>query len=358
MTEIGIVGAGAGGAAAAFTIAYAAPDANVTILEKSGGVCGRAATRRHGDLTYDYGANYLKSDDERVVELVTETLDSDGLVDAAEPIYTFEVDGEVTPGRDADEHKWSYRRGLTQIAKRLLGRTDLSVHRRTRVETIRRIGEADGSAEATARWELDDANGETWGPFDVLLLNPPAPQTAELLRDAEWDSPLRERLVEVVDDVEFRTVWTAVLHYPFTVDVPYYALINTDKEHPVGWISREECKAGHVPDGETLLIVQANHEWSVERYDDDPATNVSALADHAAAIMDDDRLADPEWTDHQGWRYALPESGVTRGPLDSAGAENLYLLGDWVAGEARLHAAIANGLDVGERVVHGLSVGQ
>ncbi|WP_418286796.1 NAD(P)/FAD-dependent oxidoreductase [Halorubrum sp. DTA46] len=348
MTSIGIVGAGAGGVAAAFVVADAAPDADVTIFEKSGGLCGRAATRRHEDLTYDYGANYLKSDDERVVELVTETLDSDGLVDVTEPIYAFEADDEVSPGRDADDHKWSYRQGLTQIAKRLLARTDATVHRWTRIETIRRLDDAE------ARWELDDADGETWGPFDALLVNPPAPQTVDLLRDAEWDAPLRETLVDAIGDVEYRTVWTAVLHYPFGIDVPYYGLVNTDKEHPVGWISREECKPGHVPAGETLLVVQANHEWSVAHYDDDPAANVAALADHAAAIMGDERLADPDWTDHQGWRYAQPEAGVDRGPIDSAREEGLYLLGDWVAGEGRLHAALANGLDVGERVVYGL----
>ena len=348
MTSIGIVGAGAGGVAAAFVVANAAPDADVTIFEKSGGLCGRAATRRHEDLTYDYGANYLKSDDERVVELVMETLDSDGLVDVTEPIYTFDADDEVSPGRDADEHKWSYRQGLTQIAKRLLAGTDATVHRRTRIETVRRLEGAED------RWEVDDADGETWGPFDVLLLNPPAPQTAELLRDAEWDAPLRETLVDAIGDVEYRTVWTAVLHYPFAIDVPYYGLVNTDKEHAVGWISREECKPGHVPDDETLLVVQANHEWSVARYDDDPDANVAALADHAAAILDDERLADPDWTDHQGWRYAQPEAGVDRGPIDSAREEGLYLLGDWVAGEGRLHAALANGLDCGERVVYGL----
>ncbi len=358
MTNIGIVGAGAGATAAAFVIANAAPEADVTILEKSGGVCGRAATRRHDDITYDYGANYLKSDNERVVELVTETLDADGLVDIAEPIYTFDVDGEVAPGRDADEHKWSYRSGLTQVAKRLLDRTNATVHRRTRIETIRRTSEdgRESDSDADERWELDDADGETWGPFDVLLLNPPAPQTATLLRDAEWDSPLREKLADAAGDVGYRTVWSAVLHYPFAIDVPYYGLVNTDKEHPVGWISREECKAGHVPDDETLLIVQASHQWSVDHYDDDPAKNVASLAEHAAAILDDHRLADPAWTDYQGWRYAQPESGVDRGPLDSARVEGLYLLGDWVAGEGRLHAALANGLDIGERVVHGLSV--
>lgn len=105
VTHIGIVGAGAGAAAAAFTVDGAVPDADVTVFEKSGGLCGRAATRRHGELTYDYGANYLKADDDRVVELITETLDSEGLVDIAEPIYVFDADGEVSPGRDADEHK-------------------------------------------------------------------------------------------------------------------------------------------------------------------------------------------------------------------------------------------------------------
>jgi len=353
VTDVGIVGAGAGAAAAAFVIDRTVPEADVTVLEKSGGLCGRAATRRHDDLTYDYGANYLKSDDDRVVELITETLDDEGLVDVTEPVYTFEADEEVSPGRDADEHKWSYRRGLTQIAKRLFGRTDATVHRRTRVETVRRV-EAVGGASDDARWELDDADGETHGPFDVLLLNPPAPQTAELLRTAEWDDPLRETLVEAIGAVEYRSVWTAVLRYPFAIDVPYYGLVNTDKEHAVGWISREECKAGHVPDGETLLVVQASDAWSDAHYDDDPAENVAALADHAAEIVGDERLADPDWTDHQGWRYAQPEGGVDRGPVDSARDAGLYLLGDWVAGEGRLHAAIANGLDVGERVAYGI----
>lgn len=348
MTDIGIVGAGAAAAAAAFVLSDAAPDADVTVVEKSGGLCGRAATRRRGDLIYDYGANYLTSDDDRVVELITETLDDDGLVDISEPVYTFDADGAVSRGRDADGHKWSYREGLTQIAKRLFARTDATVHRRTRVETVRRVGK--GRSRDEKRWELLDTDGETWGPFDALLLNPPAPQTADLLRTAEWDSPIREALVDAVGDVAYRSVWTAVLRYPFEIDVPYYGLVNVDKAHAVGWISREECKPGHVPAGETLLVVQANHEWSAARYDADPAENVAALADHAAAIVGDDRLVDPTWTDHQGWRYALPEGAVDGEAVDAARGDGLHLLGDWVAGEGRLHVALANGLDVGERV--------
>jgi predicted NAD/FAD-dependent oxidoreductase len=344
VTSIGIVGAGASAAATAFRLATELSGADVTVLEKSGGVCGRAATRRHGDLTYDYGANYLKSDDERVVDLITETLDTDGLVDVTDPVHIFDASGEVSPGRPVDDHKWSYRRGLTQIAKRLFARTDATVHRRTRVETLRRDGDA---------WTLVDADGGTWGPFDAVVLNPPGPQTADLLRNAAWDASPRDALAEAAD-LPYRTVWTAVLHYPFEIDVPYYGLVNADKDHDVGWISREECKPGHVPEGESLLVVQANHEWSATHYDDDPAANVAALADYAADIVGDERLRDPDWTDHQGWRYALPEDGAPEAPLETAESEGLYCTGDWVTGEGRLHAALASGLDTGDRVADAL----
>ncbi|MFQ3285150.1 NAD(P)/FAD-dependent oxidoreductase [Natronomonas sp.] len=359
MTAIGVVGAGAAAAAATLVVETAVPDADVTVLEKSGGLCGRAATRRHDDIVYDYGANYVKSDDERVVELLTETLDTDGLVDASEPIYTFDESGAVSPGREADEHKWSYESGLTQIAKRLFGRTDAEIHRRTRVATIRRENGGEGETPETGggngddgAWTLVDADGESWGPFDVVLLNPPAPQTAELLADAEWDDDRREALRAAAAEVPYRAVWTAVLRYPFRLDRPYYGLVNTDKNHDVGWISREECKAGHVPDGDSLLVVQAGGEWSSEHYDRDPAENVAELAELTAGIVGDERLTDPSWTDYQGWRYALPEGSVRRGPLDSAESAGLYCLGDWVVGEGRIHAALANGLDVGERVAY------
>jgi len=341
--HIGVIGAGAGGAAASYVLAQTLPDAELTVLEKSGGLCGRAATHRRDGIRYDYGANYVKDEDDRVAELLTEELDADGLVEITEPIYVFDEEGTVSEGRDSDTTNWTYTEGLTQIAKRLFGETDATIHRRTRVEQITRSGE---------HWELTDTDGEQWGPFDVLLCNPPAPQTAELLGSAEWDAPFVDELVEAVDSVSYRTIWTAVLGYEFELDVPYYGLVNPGKEHEIGWISREECKQGHVPDGESVLIVQANQEWSVEHYDDDPAGNVRELSELTADIVGDERLTSPEWTDHQGWRYALADDAVPQGPIDSAADENLYFTGDWLPGEARVHAALRNGLVVGEQIAH------
>ena len=70
----------------------------------------------------------------------------------------------------------------------------------------------------------------------------------------------------------------------------------------------------------------------------------------AIGIVGDDRLRDPDWTDHHGWRSTLPEDGAAGGPLRAAHAEGLYCTGDWVTGAGRLHAALANGLDTGDRM--------
>ncbi|MGQ5516363.1 NAD(P)/FAD-dependent oxidoreductase [Halococcus saccharolyticus] len=340
---VAIVGAGAAGAGAAYALENTV--AEVTVFEKSRGVCGRAATRRKNDCRYDHGANYFKDEDFRVTELATEILDTDGLVEAEGPIWTFDASGTVSEGRDVDDHKWTYRAGITQLAKRLFGRTEVTIEKSTRVGGIERV---DGG------WTLADTDGTDLGRYDSLLLTPPAPQTADLLAATKWDDDLRRDLETAIRNVSFRPTITAVLHYSFEIDRPYYALVNTDKDHEIGWCSREECKPGHVPDGESLLIVQLGADWSADRIDDPPAETVADAADLTADLLDDDRLTDPDWTDYQGWRYAQPGGAVAAEPLDRAAEHDLFFAGDWVAGEGRVHLALRNGLDTGEWIANRL----
>ncbi|WP_255149413.1 NAD(P)/FAD-dependent oxidoreductase [Halorarius halobius] len=335
--DIGIVGAGASGAAAAHALA----DHDVTVFEKSRGVCGRAATRRRDDCTYDYGANYVKSADPVVNDLLTGTLDSEGLVDVAAPIYTFDADGRVSEGRDADDHKWTYTEGLTQIAKRLFARAGTDVRRETRVGSLSRAGDG---------WRIHREDDTDLGRFDAVLLTPPAPQTADLLGRSEGADDARTALADAAAAVPYRTVYACLLHYPFELDRPWYGLVNTDREHDCGWLSREELKPGHVPDGESLLVAQMGPDWSERRYDDDPDAVCGDAAAVVAELLDDDRLADPDWTDHQGWKYALPEAGLDGDTRPGAEAHDLYVAGDWVAGEGRVHAALRSGLEAADRV--------
>ncbi|WP_263784260.1 NAD(P)/FAD-dependent oxidoreductase [Salinibacter grassmerensis] len=342
--QVGMVGAGAGAAAATYTLCTSRSDVDVTVFEKSRGLCGRAAARRRDRTVYEYGANYLKDAGGRVSSLITDAFDT-GLVEVDGPIWTFDAGGTVSEGRDGDARRWTYEDGITRLAKHLFGATDAEIERQTRVSALHRD---DG-------WRLATADGSTHGPFDALLLNPPAPQTAELLEGTGIDAI--DRLGEAAATVTYRTVWTAVLGYDFEIDAPYYALVNADKDHEVGWIGREECKPGHVPDDKSVLVVQASPDWSTARYNAPPEDNVADLARHAANIIDDQRLTDPDWTDHQGWRYALPDDGLRDGVHQGAAREDVYVTGDWVAGAARLHAAVRDGLETGEHMASSLADG-
>lgn len=338
-----VVGAGVAGAGVAYALRNEPVD--VTVFEASGDVCGRAPTRRTENCTYEYGANYLKADDERVTRLVTEELSTDGLIDVREPVWTFDGSGAISERRDEDERKWTYEGGLTQLATRLFGASDAVVHRHTRVDRLER---------GDASWRVLDADGDDRGTYDAIVLTPPAPQTADLLGRAAWEHVDRRTLREAVASVPFRTVISVVCHYAFELDRPYYALVNEDRDHDVGWVAREECKPGYVPDGESLLLVQLSPDWSAEHYHDPAPSVVDAAVEKTAALLGDDRLLDPDWTDHQHWRYALPNGGPAVGSLDAAADHDLFFAGDWVAGEARLHAAVRSGLETGEALSRAL----
>jgi len=335
--SLAIVGAGAAGAAAAYRLRDDARD--VAVFEKSRGVCGRAATRRRDGCHYDYGANYVKPGGGAVADLVRD-LGEDGLHDITEPVWTFDGDGDVEPGRDSDGPKWTWADGITQLAKRLFARTDAAVRRETRIESLAREGDG---------WTLTDADGTTHGPFADVLLTPPAPQTAALLAATDWDDDRLAAAREAAEAVPYRSIVTAVLRYDFDVPREWYALVNTDDAHDVGWLARESCKPGHVPDGE-LLVVQMAPDWSREHYDRNPDWQTERAAEHAAALLDDDRLLDPAWTDTQGWRYALPDEAVDSEPVAALRDAGLHVAGDWVAGEARVRAAVESGLAAGERL--------
>lgn len=337
MRRVGIVGAGAAAAATAFALRDAAVD--VTVLEADESVGGRAGSHRRDGCVYDHGTNYLKAGDERVVELVTETLPTDGLVEVDGPVWRFDGEGAVSEGDGTDERKWTYREGLSTLSERLFEAADATVETGVRVETVAR-DDGDG------RWRLTDAEGESWGPFDDCVVSPPAPETASLLDDADWDAAARETLGEACEAISYRPVTTGVFHYPFEVDRPYYALVNADATHDLSWVAREGCKPGHVPAGESLLVVQ----WSGESPDVTADAALDDVADRVATLLDDERLAGPDWTDCRHWEHALPNAGLDGDARSAAAAAGLHPVGDWVVGEARLHAALRSGLELGERL--------
>lgn len=344
--QIAVVGAGVAGAG----VAYALRDVpvSVTVFERTNQIGGRAATHSTHGHTYDPGANYFKSDDPAVTNLITETLDTEGLIDITEPVWTFTEAGTIAPGNDDGAHKWSYEDGVAELPRRLFEETNATVVRNTSVREL--VREEDG-------WTL--TGEDRLGTYEAIVLTPPAPQTARMLSTVEWDHDGYEKLQTSVEAIEYRSICTVMLGYPFEFDVPYYALVNTDRNHDIGWLSREECKPGHVPAGESLLVVQMAPDWSARRIEElpDETAIVREVAELTAELLDDERLRNPDWTATNAWTHALPArdtEGIAPEPRRRAEREGLYLAGDWVTGEARIHRALQSGrqtgLGLGDRV--------
>lgn len=337
MNRVAVVGGGVASAG----VATALPDERgVTVFERDDDPGGRTATRRRGRHVYDIGANYLKGGSERVSALVR-SLDEGDLVDVEAPVWTFDADGKVGPGDDRDNHKWTFEGGIATLPGRLLDRAGATVRTGRRVTALERV---DGE------WYVFADSGRA-GPYAAVVLTPPGPASVAILEDtavgpdAGFDpATLAGRL----RDCEYRSIHSFALAYPFPVERPYYALVNTDREHAVGWLAREGEKRGHVPDGRSLLIVQMAPDWSVSHRETPASQAAEVAASYAAALLDDDRLADPDWTERVAWRHALPEGdGISASAGEPAG---LYVASDATHGQGRIHASIERGLSVGGRI--------
>jgi hypothetical protein len=330
-----VVGAGAAGVAATYALRDARVD--VTVLEKSRGVCGRAATRRRDGRRYDHGASHLPVADERVAALV-DALGSDGLVEVAAPVWTVDETGAVDETDPESTRRVAWESGMTQLAKRALGATDATVERETRVTAMDRDERG---------WRLTDDDGRGHGPFDALLLTPPAPQTASLLAATGWSSERAIRLREAVGSVEYDGARSVILGYDRPLDREWFGLRAATDDASLRWVGRESAKAGHVPEGEEILVVQMGAAWA---RDHEGEAVADAVAARVADLLSEPWLAEPAWTDDQRWRYARPASPPPAAALDAGEADDLYLAGDWVAGEGRVDAALRSGLDVADRI--------
>ncbi len=340
--DVAIIGAGPAGMGVIDRLRDT--DATLEVFEKSGGVCGRAASRRRDGCIYDHGANYITVADERTADLIDRLGTHDaGAIEA--PVWVYGEDGRPSAGDPPAGVHWTYADGITQFAKRVLADADVQVHRRMRIDRL---------APASTSWELIATDGTRHGPFRWVVLTPPAPQTADLLKASDGPEAIDPAAL-AIDSVPYRSVHTVALHYPFSSEFPWYAVVDPDHTRPVGWLSREECKPGRVPDGESLWIAQLGAGYSRRHAETSDAQIAEAVSEMIAQTVDDDRYRLPDWTDHQWWRYALPEDAVdagVHGPLSDA---RLRVAGDWVTGVGRVPAAFWNGYEQAAAIAEDLA---
>jgi predicted NAD/FAD-dependent oxidoreductase len=347
MATIAIVGAGLAGLAAGRALADAGHA--VTLFEKSRGVGGRAATRRVGAFRFDHGAQYLKAPDAATQALLSADAGGGPAVDIGRPVWLLAADGQISPGDAAQnaEPKWTWADGITAPAKALA--RGLPVRTEVTVAAIRPTG---------AGYRLHDADGAELGRYDAALLTAPAPQSAAILRASPLDPQLREALAAELDRAAYRRCISLSMAYERRPELPWYALVNLDRGHPISWLACEHDKPGRAPAGAGLLTAQMAPAWSEQHWEALPrgsygegAPLPAALAALAATLRElAGDLGPPLWANAQRWRYALPDSGCDGALLNGSGSR-IYFAGDFLPGQGRMHLALHSGREVAAQII-------
>lgn len=311
------------------------------VLEKSRGLSGRAATRSHGDCRFDHGANYFKLEDERVTGLVRSELSTEDLVTIPGDVMVFDGAGRIHPGDPSinASTKWTYRHGISTLGKLLAA--DAA---RARIIRETRIAGIEGEP---GRWTMVDDREQRFGPYKRLLVTFPAPQAAELLASCSATHRLADRLA----DCTYHRQFTFVLGYHRRVmpERSFHALINSDRKHALAWLSFEDDKPGHVPDGQSIIVAQMSPDWSASHYEAPREKLVGEVVDHVATLLGGS-LPSPDWWDSQRWGFAHPTASLEPELLEEASSMGIHLAGDALIGKGRVALALKTGLEAADRI--------
>ena len=348
--KLAIIGAGVAGLAAARALRQRRPDLAIAIYEKSRGLGGRAATRRRDGYIFDHGAQYMKAATPELERLLTAELPADDLIDIGQPVWTFDGAGAIAEGDPAQNAapKWTYRGGLSRLGKLLGARLD--IQRETRIGSIRRlttdhrrpIDAQPLRSVVNGRWSMVVSAGQLIADADLVLLTPPAPQTADILAASDFDADVKAALLAELAHATYRRCISLALAYDRPIARPFYALVNSDRAHAISWLALEHAKAPErCPPGHSLLIAQMAARWSLDHWETLADELERLVADQVGALLGEDTRA-PLWSDVQRWRYALPDSGADFDALNAFGS-GLFFAGDYTSGQGRLHLAIESG---------------
>lgn len=344
MAAVAIIGAGVAGLAAGRDLAHAGHQ--VVLFEKSRGVGGRLSTRRVAEFRVDHGAQLLKTP----TAMVRDLLDAAGRPYAIpEPIWVFDQAGTVQPGDpslDADPN-WCWPDGNTVLATHLA--QGLHIRLMCTIAALHQTAEG---------YMLSDSAGVQVGPFDAVLLTPPAPQSVAILQASQIERGASTALIDALARATYKPCLSVALAYNQRPPTPWYALINLDRQHPITWLACEHLKPGRAPAEFGLMLAQLNSPKSDTNWDDLPKGTyacdaplpalITAIHGFVVALLGTDP-GQPLWADVHRWRYALAATACGEAALE--GRAGIYAAGDLEYGQGRVHLALASGQRAAARMM-------
>lgn len=318
-----VIGAGMAGLICARTLQDQGIE--VMVFEKSRGPGGRAATRRSDTgLSFDHGAQYFTTRDPLFGRYVEAWAEQGIVAEWAGRIV--QLNGkDVTPKTD-QPRRYVGVPDMTAMARQLAA--DLPLRSEVRIVQLSRIGLA---------WELTDAAGQKYGPFEYVVVSLPAPQAADLLGEHALASEARA--------VRMTPCWAVLAAFEQPVETGWDGAFVHGA--PLAWVARNSSKPGRdcVAD---CWVLQATADWSASHQDCNRGDVVKLLLGEFGTITSAP-LPPAVYHDSHLWRCSASPQPLDRLFLFEPNT-GLALCGDWLAG-GRIEGAFRSGVAAAECIL-------
>lgn len=325
-TPIAIIGAGVAGLSAAHALHAAGLD--IQLFDKSRGSGGRMASKRSEAGVLDVGAQYFTVRDRRFAEVVAQWRQQGWVAQWSPNLYHFNR-GQLSHSPDEQE-RWVGTPRMSAITRGLLG--ELPAHFTRRITEIFR---------SDRHWHLQDAEGETHGPFSRVVIAAPAPQAAALLAAAP-------KLAAAAASVQMEPTWAVALAFDTPLDTRVEGCFV--QEGPLDWLARTRSKPGREDQPDTWVL-HGSSAWSKQHLGL-PKEDVIELLHGAFAELIGCAVPAPRFTLAHRWLYARPTQGHQWGAL-ADGDLGIYACGDWCL-SGRVEGAWLSGQEAARRLLEHL----
>lgn len=348
---ITVIGGGFAGLSAAYFLHRAGKD--VTLLEWSRGLGGRASTRNVGYRTVDSGAQRLDLGPLSTNPLETEArallkavADERGvtphLMQFPGPVLRF--DGRsIATSEHVDVPNWTYLDGGMKVFAEALAK-DITVRSHSRISDI--LVE-DGT------YKLRNQRGETI-ETEAIVVALPAPYALALLLPHADSNKKIKAVCDKLNEVHYEPMVGAIFGTTkINFKEHFTALFTDDVTAPVFWLSQEaERRKLGVRKNENAFVLQLGAEISREYVLKTDKETFAAIERVFEEVLDVP-LPDVVYGEIQRW----PTAFLVSSPFVAKDAEvkafdvPLYLAGDYVTGQSSIASAFWSGKTIADKLL-------
>ncbi|MBL3556850.1 MULTISPECIES: NAD(P)/FAD-dependent oxidoreductase [Marinobacter] len=324
--RIAIVGSGVAGLTAGLLLM----DENiaVTVFEKSRGPGGRLAAKRVPGGSADIGAQYFTARNPAFVPFLTRHAGEAGFGLWKGRFGYQNPDGGWEPFPNESRYVGVPR--MTAVTRGLSSKVDLRTE--TRIERLVGNGQ---------EWTLQDTEGDSYGPFDAIIVTAPPAQAQELFRASQLQT-LADELDNPVSHIE--PCWATAVHFSKPLEQPYEGMRCQDAV--LYWIANNSSKPGRDDDGQ-WWVLHANPEWSRSHQDTAPDRVAQMMVAAFQRVTGCD--AQPDEMVHHRWLYAKSSSDAGPG-FRWFDDYRIGLAGDWLSG-GRVEGAFESAQGLAEKIL-------